>query len=110
MLHPRPASRFRLSRPPGGVGVLVYMGLMTMLNVFGVVTIGHAAYRISESYGLRFEFYLYWFQPSFFGVSLVSQLMAVNGLLVVYLWLRFRAERPSFPLRPSMISALFDLT
>lgn len=60
MLHRRPGFPFR---PPGEVGMLVYMGLMTMLNTFGVITIGRAAYRISESWGLRFEFYLYWFNP-----------------------------------------------
>lgn len=92
MLHLRIDSPLdRLSRPLGGPGILVYMGLMTMLNIFGIVTIGTSAYRVARSSGLHFEFYNFWFQPSFFGVSLVRHLMAVNGLLVIYLWLQFRA-------------------
>lgn len=99
MLHRRPASPFRLGRPPGGAPVLIYMGLMTILNVFGIATVGHLAYRISDTAGFHFDFYYFWFQPSSFGVSLVSHLMAVNGLLLVYLWLHFRAEKPSMLMR-----------
>ncbi|MEO1083471.1 MAG: hypothetical protein AAFY88_04455 [Acidobacteriota bacterium] len=81
-----------LGVPGSAPVVLSYLGMLTLINLYGVVQLGPLAGTIQARKILDLAFYEFWHGSAESGYSMLTAVMVCNSLMTIYLWLCFRAE------------------
>ncbi|MEM8997394.1 MAG: hypothetical protein AAGF23_21600 [Acidobacteriota bacterium] len=72
--------------------VLSYVGLLILINLYGVVQLGPLAFAEESWLALHLGFYRFWQGTAGSGFSMLTAVMVCNSLMAVYLWVGFRTE------------------